>query len=252
MAASAPARTGRPRSGRTTPLVLITGASQGIGADIALAFAREAGARLVLVARNAANLAKVATRAKKAGAKSADCFACDVTDAEAVDLLGSTVLARYGQPPDVLINNAGWFQPDALTQMEPAAFDAVLAANLHSAFYVTRALAPAMAKRKRGDLFFTASVASLRAFPQGGAYVAAKHGLLGLARAWREELRPKGIRVITVLPGATISPSWEGASVKPERLMASEDVAEVFVDAWRKSDRTVIEEIVLRPPLGDL
>lgn len=234
------------------PLVLITGASQGIGADIALAFAAQARARLILVARNERNLAAVAARAKKAGAKSADCIGCDVTDADAVDLLASTLLARHGQPPDVLINNAGWFQPDTLAQMDPAAFDAVVAANLHSAFYVTRALAPAMMKRKRGDIFFTASVASLRAFPQGGAYVAAKHGLLGLARAWREELRPRGIRVITVLPGATASPSWEGSGVKPERLMASEDVAAVFVDAWRKSRRTVIEEIVLRPLQGDV
>lgn len=234
------------------PLVLVTGASQGIGADIALAFATEARARLVLVARNERNLAAVAARAKKAGARGTECIACDVTDADAVELLAATVEARHGGPPDVLINNAGWFQPNALSSMDPAAFDAVLAANLHSAFYVTRAFAPAMAKRKRGDIFFTASVASLRAFPQGGAYVAAKHGLLGLARAWREELRAKGVRVLTVLPGATLSPSWEGAGVQPERLMASEDVAAVFVEAWRKSARTVIEEIVLRPQLGDV
>ena len=234
------------------PLVLVTGASQGIGADIALAFAAEAKARLILVARNEVNLATVAMRARQAGAKSAEGIGCDVTKAREVDLLARTVLARYRQPPDVLINNAGWFQPRSLSQMEPAEFDAVVAANLHSAFYVTRAFAPAMTQRKRGDIFFTASVASLRAFPQGGAYVAAKHGMLGLARAWREELRPCGIRVMTVLPGATVSPSWEGAGVKPERMMASEDVAAVFVDAWRKSERTVMEEIVLRPPLGDV
>lgn len=234
------------------PLVVITGASQGIGAEIALAFARAAQVRLVLVARNERKLAAVAAQAKKAGAKGVDCLGCDVTDAEAVDLLASTLLARHGQAPDVLVNNAGAFRPDTLAQMDVADFDAVLATNLHSAFYVTRAFAPAMAKRKRGDIFFTASVASLRAFPQGGAYVAAKHGLLGLARAWREELRASGVRVVTVLPGATVSPSWEGSGVPEERMMATADVAEVFVDAWRKSGRTVFEEIVLRPPLGDV
>ncbi len=239
-----------PRS-KPGPVVVVTGASQGIGAAIALAFAREAKARLVLVARHAAHLAAVAEEALAAGAMAADTLACDVTDSDAVSLLAETVRQRF-RTVDVLINNAGWFTPDSLLAMEPEHFDAIVRTNLSSAFYVTRAFANAMVERKRGDIFFMASVAGIRAFAQGGAYVAAKHGLLGLARAFREELKAAGVRVITVLPGATHSPSWAGSGIPKSRLMPAEDVARVFVDAWRLSRRSVIEEIVLRPQLGDL
>ncbi len=165
--------------------------------------------------------------------------------------MARAVRARQGEV-DVLINNAGSFLPGPLTKMSVAGFDAMLGANLRSAFLVTREFAPAMAKRRRGDIFFMASVAAIRGFPLGGAYVAAKHGLLGLARAFRAELKPRGVRVITILPGATWSPSWDGSGVPRERMMATEDVARAFYDAYKLSRRTVVEELVLRPQLGDV
>ena len=97
-----------------------------------------------------------------------------------------------------------------------------------------------------------ASVAGVRAFPAGGAYVAAKHGVVGLARALREELKPRGVRVVTVLPGATVSPSWKGSGVPAARMMPAADVARAFFDAYRLGRRTVVEEIILRPQLGDV
>ena len=153
---------------------------------------------------------------------------------------------------DVVVNNAGSFLPERLTKMSVAGFDAMLGANLRSAFLVTREFAPAMTKRRRGDILFMASVAGIRGFPQGGAYVAAKHGVLGLARAFRAELKPRGVRVMTILPGATWSPSWEGSGVPSERMMSADDVAQAFYDAYRLSRRTVVEEIILRPQLGDV
>ena len=195
---------------KTPPLVMVTGASQGIGAEIALAFAREAGARLALVARQAGKLRAEARRSLNAGAAAAECFACDCTDSAAIDAMAEAVRERLGEP-DVVVANAGHFSPVALLEMDAAAFDAEIGANLRSAFLTARAFAPAMAERGRGDLFFMASWASVRAFPRGGAYVAAKHGVLGLARAFREELRSRGVRVAAVMPGATVSPSWDGS-----------------------------------------
>ncbi len=236
---------------RRPPHILVTGASQGIGTAIATIYARETGARLSLVARQAGKLREVARQCRAAGAEAAEAFRCDVADPRAVHAMAREVCASQGEV-DVLINNAGSFLPEPLTKMSVAGFDAMLGTNLRSAFLVTREFAPAMAKRRRGDIFFMASVASIRGFPQGGAYVAAKHGLLGLARAFRAELKPRGVRVITILPGATWSPSWEGSGVPPERMMATEDVAQAFVDAYRLSRRTVVEELVLRPQLGDV
>ena len=233
------------------PVVLVTGASQGIGAAIAETFARETGGRLALVARNAANLRRVAARCLRAGAAGAEMFPCDVGDAAAVEEMAARVRAKFSRI-DVLINNAGLFVPTPLLSMSPEEFDGVLNANLRSVFLVTRAFAPTMVARKAGDIFIMASVASVRAFPMGGAYATAKHGVLGLARALREELRPSGVRVTTVLPGATVSPSWDGSGVPEARMMPAADVARVFLDAYRLGRRTVVEEIILRPPLGDI
>ena len=218
-------------------------------------FARElreaGGCRLALVARSAANLRRVAQRCLKSGATEAETFVCDVSDATTVETMARDVRTRFGSL-DVLINNAGQFVPDPILSMSVERFDATVAANLRSVFLVTRAFAPAMAERGRGDIFIMASVAGLRAFPAGGAYVAAKHGVLGLARALREELKGRGVRVTTVLPGATVSPSWTGSGVPEARMMPAADVARAFFDAYRLSRRTVVEEIILRPQLGDL
>ncbi len=136
-----------------------------------------------------ANLRRVAARCRRVGASAVETYPCDVGDAAAVETMAAQVRKDYRRV-DVLINNAGWFVPTPLLSMTPQEFDAVMNANLCSVFLVTRAFAPAMAARKAGDVFVMASVAGVRAFPAGGAYVTAKHGVLGLARALREELRP--------------------------------------------------------------
>jgi short-subunit dehydrogenase len=235
----------------TKPVILITGASQGIGAAIAKTFAREVrGCRVALVARNEKNLRSVARACEKLGA-SAEVFPCDVADAAAVAALAGAVWKKFGVV-DVLINNAGQFFGAPFLKTPVERFDEMFAANLRSAFLVSRALAPAMVKRGRGDIFLMGSVASIKALPGMAAYGAAKHGVLGLARVMREELKTKGVRVTAVLPGATWSPSWAGSGVSAERLMPAEDVARAFFDIYRLSRRTVVEEIILRPQLGDL
>ncbi len=230
--------------------VIVTGASQGIGAAICAAFAAEPGARIALVARSEGKLAAVAERCRALGT-SAEAFPCDVTDDAAVARMAEAVLERFGAP-DVLVNNAGLFRPGGLLETEPAAFRQQVEVNLTSAFLVTRAFLPAMLERGRGDLFFMASVAAIRGYPGGAAYCAAKHGLLGLARVVREETKERGLRVTTLLPGATLTPSWEGTDLPEERFMPPEDIARAVVDLHRLSGRTVAEEVVLRPQLGDI
>lgn len=235
----------------TRPVVLITGASQGIGAAIAKVFAREVpGGRLALVARNAKKLAAVARGCAKAGAV-AETFVCDVSDEAAVAAMAAAVTKRCGGV-DVLINNAGVFTSAPFAETAVAEFDRIVAANLRSAFLVTRAFVPAMLQRGRGDVFFMSSIAGLDAYPNGAAYCAAKFGVTGLAKVLRAETRGKGVRVCCVHPGATWSPSWAGSGVKPERIMPAEDVARAFLGVYRLSRRTVVEEIVLRPEQGDV
>lgn len=231
-------------------IVLITGASQGIGAAIAEAFAAEDGTQLVLLARTESKLEAVAERCRNHGAD-ALVVPCDVTDDVAVSEAAERVRERFGVP-DVLVNNAGSFAPGGVLEMDPADFRQQVEVNLTSAFLVTHAFLAPMVERGSGDVFFMASVASIQGYPRSVAYGAAKHGLLGLARSLREEVKEHGLRVIALLPGATYTDSWAASDLPPERFMPPEDIARAVVDLHKLSDRTVVEEITLRPQLGDV
>lgn len=232
------------------PLFVVTGASQGIGRAIAEAFAREPAAHLVLLARNEQNLQETAVRCRNAGAE-ARIYPCDVTDEAAVARVAGEVVGRWGAP-DVLVNNAGAFTPGTVHDTPVSDFREQLEINLTSAYIVTRAFLDAMVTRKSGSIFYLASVASIRAYPSGVAYGTAKHGLLGLARAVREETKAHGIRVTALLPGATYTPSWEGVDLPEDRFMPAGDVATLVRDIYHLSGRSVVEEILFRPQLGDI
>ena len=233
------------------PLVVVTGASQGIGAAIARAFSAEVpGVRLALVARSAANLASVARACAGLGAQAA-AFSCDVSNEGAVGEMAAAVRRRFGAV-DVLVNTAGKYFGAPFLGTSAADFDRMLSTNLRSLFLVTRAFAPGMIRRRRGDIFNMGSVAGLNAYPGASAYSAAKFGVAGLSKSMRAEFKDKGVRVCCVHPGATVSPSWRGSGVPSGRMMPAEDVALAFIALYRMTRRTVVEEMVLRPQLGDL
>jgi len=239
-----------PRS-RKSPVIVITGASQGIGAAVAAAFARGVpGARLALLARNVKNLQRVAARCERGGA-TALAVACDVTDESSVAEAATAVTTTIGVP-DVLVNNAGRFAGASFLEMPLAEFDALITDNLRSVFLVSKAFIPEMARRGRGHVFNMSSIAGRDAYPNGSGYCAAKFGVAGLSAVMRRELRERGVQVTTVFPGATWTPSWEGSGTTAERMMPAEGVAQAIVEAWRLGPRTVVEELVLRPPGGDL
>lgn len=234
-----------------SPVVLVTGASQGIGAAIAKVFAGELpGVRLALVARNAKNLSAVRRACEKLGA-TAEVFVCDVVDETQVQAMAAAVEKRFGAV-DVLVNNAGVYEGAPFVETKTADFDRIVASSLRSAFLVSRAFVPAMLKRKSGDVFFMSSIAGLGAYPNSAAYCAAKFGVTGLAKVLRAETKAHGVRVCCVHPGATWTPSWSASGIKEERMMAAADVARALFDVYRLGRNAVVEEIVLRPQLGDL
>ncbi len=232
------------------PLFVITGASQGMGRAIAETFARDNNVQLALVARNQDNLKEVALICKSLGAEVA-IFPCDVTSEEAVNTMVKVVLDKW-EVPDVLINNAGVFQPGSLLETSLASFKYQVDVNLTSAFMVTQGFLKPMIDKGAGTLFYMGSVASIKAYAGGAAYCTAKHGLLGLARSVREETRDKGLRVTVLLPGATLTPSWDGVDLPEERFMPASDIAKAVRDIYLMSDRTVVEEVLLRPQQGDI
>ena len=231
-------------------IALVTGASQGIGQAIAETFSARDGAKVALVARTRSKLEQTAEACRERGGTPL-VVPTDVTDDDAVADMAETITGKWGTP-DVLVNNAGAFTYAPLDELTLEDFREQIDINLTGAFSVTQAFLPAMRERKSGHLFYMGSVASIMAYPGNAGYCAAKHGVRGLARVVREETKDEGVRVTTVLPGATDTPTWEGADIPSERFMAPADVAQSVVDAYHLSDRTVLEELLLRPQEGDV
>ncbi|MFB6280038.1 MAG: SDR family oxidoreductase [Salinibacter sp.] len=231
-------------------IAVITGASQGIGRAIAEAFSARDAAKVALVARTRPKLDVVAEACRDRGGEPL-VVPTDVTDDGAVAAMAEAVRSEWGTP-DVLVNNAGNFDYAPLDELTLEGFRDQIDVNLTGAFAVTKAFLPNMRARGSGHLFFMGSVASVMAYPGNAGYCAAKHGLRGLARVVREETKDEGVRVTTVLPGATDTPTWAEADIPKERFMAPEDVAQSVVDAYHLSDRTVLEELLLRPQEGDV
>jgi len=186
--------------GRTA---LVTGASRGIGLEIARRF-REAGARVYLVARGEDALRAAA--AEVGGVP----FPADVTDPQAVALLaGAVVQANGGAAPDILVNAAGRFVLAPVAETEVDVFDDVVSANLRGPFLMIRAFLPGMLARGSGDIVTLGSVAGRQAFPHNGAYAASKFGVRGLHAVLDLELRGSGVRATLVEPSATDTSIWD-------------------------------------------
>lgn len=193
--------------------VVVTGASRGIGAGLARAFA-DAGNAVTLIADDAAVRDVASALARETGADVTG-LCCDVTS-------DSDVAAAFdgGRPIDVLINNAGVELPTPLGDADPAVhadFERILAVNVTGAWRVTRAALPAM--RRPGCILITSSIWGRTAISGFSAYVASKHALIGLTRTWAHELAAEGIRVNAVCPG------WvrTEASMRSLRWMAARE-----------------------------
>jgi NAD(P)-dependent dehydrogenase (short-subunit alcohol dehydrogenase family) len=183
---------------------LITGAGRGIGRAIALAFAG-AGADLVLVARSPAELEAVAAEARACGVR-AVVLQCDVTDADQVAGLLAAASAALDGPPAILVNNAGAGASHKFLGHDDAIWHRLLAANLTSVYYVTKAIVPALVEQGGGRIINIASIAAKVGAKYLAAYTASKHGVLGLTRALAVELRPYGITVNAICPGYVNTP----------------------------------------------
>ena len=235
------------------PNIIVTGASHGIGQATAEAFAKLNDANIVLISRNQDKLLRVKKNCEALGAR-ASVYLCDLTDEAVVKITTDQIQNDLGTV-DVLVNNAGAFEPGSLLETGRDLLQRQLDVNLHSGFMMTHNLVPNMIKQKSGSIFFIASVVALGAYPLGLAYSVAKHAVVGLAHGVRDELKPHGIRVSCVYPGATLTPTWGDISLMgltAERLMKAEDVAKVILASYQLSEHTVVEDIVLRPQAGDL
>jgi short-subunit dehydrogenase len=178
-------------------------------------------------------------------------YDADLSNKEALIGFADTVLTNFPEI-DILVNNAGMYLPGNIGDEPEELLEQMITVNLYSAYHLTRRIAPAMVKARKGHIFNICSIASLRAYPNGGAYSISKYALLGFSENLREELKNDLVKVTAICPGATYTPSWEGSGVLPERIMEAQDVAAMLWSAYQLSPQANVEKIVMRPVLGDL
>jgi short-subunit dehydrogenase len=211
--------------------IVITGGSRGIGRALVRSFLYE-GCRVITCGRAPEALEALHAEVLHAYPGQLHTHACDLSTHEGQQSFIQHIAALQTDV-DVLVNNTGVFMPGSIAHEAPDAFAIQMNTNVASAYFITRALLPGMLARQAGYVFTICSTASFMAYPNGGSYCISKFALLGFTKVLREDLKDKGIRVTAVMPGAT-------------------RIARAVVDAWKMPARTVIEELVIRPQLGDI
>jgi short-subunit dehydrogenase len=230
---------------------VVTGATKGIGRAIAETLATE-GYDLAICSRTKEDLEELKKDFElRFPYISVFSKAVDMSKKEEVVQFGHDIASEW-QKVDVLVNNAGAFYPGTILEGEDGSLEAMIDINLYSAYYLTKTIVPLMLPQKKGYIFNMCSIASMHAYKNGSNYSIAKFAMLGFSKNLREELKHQGIKVTSILPGATWSESWAGYEAPPERLMKPRDIAEAILAALRMSSGAVIEEIILRPQLGDI
>ncbi|MBU1821217.1 MAG: SDR family oxidoreductase [Bacteroidetes bacterium] len=233
------------------PLAVITGGTKGIGRATTERFLRE-GFDVVTCSRSLSDLEAF----RKYATEHYPDSTLYIQQADLSVRAETETFVQYVQSlqrtATVLVNNTGLFIPGQLHKEPEGVLERSIETNVYSAYHVTRGLLPGMIARKSGHLFTICSTASLVAYPNGGAYCISKFALYGMTKVFREELKPHGIRVTAILPGATLTDSWAGTDLPESRFMKAEDIAETIWAAYALSPMAVVEDIVIRPQLGDI
>ncbi len=237
--------------GERRRLALVTGATKGIGWAISRKFA-EGGTDLLISSRNLTDLEE---RKKQLSVDHPDVevmiHACDLSERDGITSVVNFTL-EADRPLDILINNAGVFLPGEVLKEPEGHLELQIKTNLYSAYHLTRGVLPKLEASQRGYIVNMCSVASIMAYPNGGSYSISKFAMLGWSKAVREELKDSRIAVTSVLPGATWSASWAGAELPRERIMEAENIANLCWQVVNLDPNAVVEEIIIRPQLGDL
>ncbi len=231
-------------------LIVISGGTKGIGKAIIERFAA-ANFDIATCARSTDDLQALKKEVEGKHGVSVFVHATDMSKKSEVLGFAKFVIGLE-RPIDVLVNNAGYFRPGLMTDEPEGTLEKMIDTNLYSAYHLTRALIQKIKKAKDGHIFSICSVASLIAYPNGGSYSISKFAMLGFSKVLREELKPFGARVTAIMAGATLTASWEGVDIPEERFMKPEDVAEAVFSANSMSKQSVVEELIIRPQLGDI
>ncbi|UII24160.1 SDR family oxidoreductase [Fulvivirga ligni] len=229
---------------------IITGGTKGIGKSLVKLFSSK-GFNIGVCSRNLEELHSLKDEITEAYGNEVFVMRADLSERTEVEYFVKYI-KEHTKEVDVLVNNAGLYIPGQVHNEKDGALEEMINTNLYSAYHLTRGFIGDMKKRKKGHVFNMCSTASIMPYVNGGSYCISKYAMLGMTKVLREEMKEFGVRVTAVMPGATLTASWEGTDLPESRFMDPDDVADAVWNAYEMSDRTVIEEILMRPQLGDL
>jgi 3-oxoacyl-[acyl-carrier protein] reductase len=215
----------------TGRVVVVTGASSGLGAAVAKAFAAK-GDAVVVTARRGERLRALVEEIEAAGGRAAF-VAGDAADEATAEAVVGLAVELYGRV-DVLVNNAGQGSYKAFAETSAADYDEMMRANVRSGFVFSKAVAPGMVERGSGVIVFVSSVAGIAGAANEVVYCASKFAQVGMAQAMDAELRPKGVKVEVICPGGmktefAVGKGREAEKVAQSRMMEAKEVAETVV-----------------------
>src|SRR2546425_2428270 len=232
-------------------IIVVTGAGTGIGKAAALALGRHGGT-LALVGRRPMLLEAVVDIAREGGVQ-ARAYPADLASEEEISDLAGTLKRDFGRV-DILVHCAAIVRPGAVADASADDFDRHYQTNLRGPYLLTQALLP-LIRARQGQIVFVNSSVGLQARGQVGQYAATKHALKAIADTLREEGNRDGVRVLSVYPGRTATPSQEvlhaleGRSYRPDRLLQPEDIATMVVSALCLPRTAEVTDIQIRPML---
>ncbi|WP_276348289.1 SDR family oxidoreductase [Daejeonella sp. JGW-45] len=225
---------------------IVTGATKGIGRALALRLAAN-NYNVALCARNPDDVRNFVTELSALyPALKFYGLAADVVNRADVEAFARFALESLGTV-DILVNNAGLFLPSGLMEEAGDALEKQMQVNVHAPHYLSKFFAREMISRKSGHIINICSIASVKLLTSSASYSITKAALLSLTRILRDELMPSGIRVTAVLPGATLTDSWSGTTLPPERFVHPEDVARAVMASIQLSAGANMDEVVIRP-----
>lgn len=230
--------------------VLITGSTKGIGNAIAKKFAAN-DYNLVLIARSDKDLQEQKNSLLEDYSIDILCISADMSEKKQIQKI-LEILKDNSVEPDILVNNLGIYQPSSILDEDDILMEKMMNINYYSGYYLTKALLDTMLKRNSGHIFSICSVANISPVKEAFAYTISKFAVYGFIKTLRETLVNTEIKTTAIIPGSTLTASWDGTTVDSERFIMADDIAETLFMAANLSKGACLEEIIIRPQHGQI
>jgi len=230
---------------------LITAATKGIGRAVAIAFAKE-GINLAICARGEQDLLAFKNELLAINPNiQLVTVATDVSIKEQILQFAATAEKELGAI-SIIVNNAGIYEPTSILDDADDTFTKGINTNLQPAYLLYRYFGKTMIAAGEGHIFNICSVAALNPIAEAGVYSVTKFALLGLTKVMRLEMQQHGVKVTAVIPGSTLTSSWDGVKVEKDTMVLPEDIASAIVNTYKMSPGANVDEIIIKPASGQI